>query len=81
MKGDPLSVRQIIEKYGNPIDALAGMHFDCLAQAEQHEAAGETQESQEARKAAETCRKDMAKYGFAPAKVDGVPKALRMAEE
>ena len=80
MKGDPPSLQQIVEKYGDPIDALAGMHFDCLSQAEQHDAAGETQEAYEARKTAETCRKDMAKYGFVPKIVDGVAKALRMGE-
>ena len=76
MKGDPPSLQQIIKKYGDPIDALAKAHFDCLLQAEHFEAGGETQEAQEVRIMAEKCRKEMEGYGYVPGMIDGVAKAV-----
>lgn len=77
MKGDQPTLQQIVEKYGDPIDALASMYFDCLLRADQYEAAGETQEAEVSRNMAEKCRKELAKYGFVPKMDDEMAKAER----
>ena len=77
MKGDPPSLKQIVAKYGDPIDVLATTYFDCLTEAEERGAAGETQDADEARRMAEECRSEMAKYGFVPEISEGVATAVR----
>lgn len=77
MKDDPPSLEKLVAMHGDPIDALAKMHFDCMSQADQLDAAGELPEARVARKMADECRHNMAKYGFVPGFVDGMPKALR----
>jgi hypothetical protein len=77
MKGDPPSLRQILQKYGHPADSLAASYFDALERADEHESTGEADEARSYHNLAEECRKELAKYGFVPEKVDGTPKAAR----
>lgn len=77
MKGDPPSLKQIVEKYGNPADHMAVGYFEALARADERDSAGESDEALAYRQLAESCRKDLMKYGFVPEILDGVAKAVR----
>jgi hypothetical protein len=76
MKGDPPSLQQMVEKYGDPVDNMAASHFDALARAEESEAAGAVDEAVAWRQVAARCLKSLAKYGFVAGWVDGVAKAV-----
>ena len=77
MKGDPPSLNQILEKYGDPLDQLAEMHFDCLKRAVQFDEAGDLKEANQFRKLAEQCRKNLMKYGFLLKIIGDGAKAVR----
>jgi hypothetical protein len=77
MMDDPPTLKQIFEKYGDPLEELARMHFDCLQRAAQQEVEGNSKEAVDFRITAEKCRMSMAKYGFLPTIIDDQARAVK----
>lgn len=77
MKGDPPSLQQIVEKYGDPAHHMATGYFKALSRADECESAGDLAEALAYRQLAERCRKDLENYGFVPSMLGGTAKAAR----
>ena len=75
MKGDGPTMKEIVEKYGDPADSLALSYFEALAMAKET-APDAPKEAAGLMKLAERAHKMLAQYGKEPKMVDGVAKAV-----